>query len=325
LGSRIIGLGMYAPPKELTNEDLEKMVDTSDSWIMERTGIKTRRIAEPGSACSDLCLESARRALADAGVSPSEIDIVVVGTCTPDMPLPSTACFLQQKIGAGRAFALDVSAACSGFLYALSTADAMIRAGRGKKALVVGGEILSTVTDFTDRNTCILFGDGAGAVVLSECPDGEGVLSCHLYSDGNLWELIYAPGGGTVHPYGPEVEEKRMHAIRLAGNEVFKQAVTRMAEVSLEALEKNGVSVSDITLVVPHQANMRIINAVGKRLGVPEEKVFVNLERFGNTSAASIPIALTEAREQGRFAKGDLVLLTAFGAGLTWGSALMRM
>ena len=325
MGSRIIGLGMYAPPKELTNEDLEKMVDTSDSWIMERTGIKTRRIAEPGSACSDLCLEAARRALADARVSPSEIDIIVVGTCTPDMPLPSTACFLQHKIGSGRAFALDVSAACSGFLYALSTADAMIRVGRGKKALVVGGEILSTVTDFTDRNTCILFGDGAGAVVLSECPEGEGVMSCHLYSDGNLWELIYAPGGGTVHPYGPEVEEKRMHAIRLAGNEVFKQAVTRMAEVSLEALEKSGVSVSDIALVVPHQANMRIINAVGKRLGVPEEKVFINLERFGNTSAASIPIALTEAREQGRFAKGDLVLLTAFGAGLTWGSALMRM
>lgn len=325
VGSKIIGLGMYAPPKELTNEDLEKMVDTSDSWIMERTGIRSRRIAEPGSACSDLCLEAARHALADAGVNPSEIDILVVGTCTPDMPLPSTACFLQHKIGAGRAFALDVSAACAGFLYALSTADAMIRAGRGKKALVVGGEILSTVTDFTDRNTCILFGDGAGAVVLSQCPEGEGVLSCHLYSDGNLWELIYAPGGGTVHPYGPEVAEKRMHAIRLAGNEVFKQAVTRMAEVSIEALEKNGVSVSDIALVVPHQANMRIINAVGKRLGVAEEKVFVNLERFGNTSAASIPIALTEAREQGRFAKGDLVLLTAFGAGLTWGSALLRM
>jgi 3-oxoacyl-[acyl-carrier-protein] synthase-3 len=325
VGSKIIGLGMYAPPKELTNEDLEKMVDTSDSWIMERTGIRTRRIAEPGSACSDLCLEAARHALADAGISPSEIDIIIVGTCTPDMPLPSTACFLQHKIGAGRAFALDVSAACAGFLYALSTADAMIRAGRGKKALVVGGEILSTVTDFTDRNTCILFGDGAGAVVLSECLDGEGLLSCHLYSDGTLWELIYAPGGGTVHPYGPEVEEKRMHAIRLAGNEVFKQAVTKMAEVSIEALEKNGVGISDVALMVPHQANMRIISAVGKRLGIPEERVFVNLERFGNTSAASVPIALTEAREQGRFSKGDLVLLTAFGAGLTWGSALMRM
>jgi len=325
LGSRIIGLGMYAPPKELTNEDLEKMVDTSDSWIMERTGIKTRRFAEPGTACSELCLEAARRALADAGVSPSEVDIIVVGTCTPDMPLPSTACFLQHKIGAGRAFAMDVNAACSGFLYALSTADAMIRAGRGKKALVVGADILTTAVDFTDRNTCILFGDGAGAALLSEGADGEGVLSCHLYSDGSLWELIYAPGGGTVHPYGPEYVEKRMHAIRLAGNEVFKHAVTRMAEVSLEALQKNGVEISDIALFVPHQANMRIISAVGKRLGVPAEKVFVNVERFGNTSAASIPIALAEARERGKLAKGDLVLLAAFGGGLTWASALVRM
>jgi 3-oxoacyl-[acyl-carrier-protein] synthase-3 len=325
VGSKIIGLGMYAPPRELTNKDLEKMVDTSDSWIMERTGIKTRRIAEPGSACSDLCLEAARRALADAGTSPSEIDIIVVGTCTPDMPLPSTACFLQKKIGASRAFALDVNAACSGFLYSLTTADALIRARRGKKALVVGGEILSSVTDFTDRNTCILFGDGAGAVVLSECPDDEGVLSIHLHSDGNLWDLIYAPGGGTVHPYGPEVAENRMHAIRLAGNETFKQAVTRMAEVAREALQHNNVSLSDINLFVPHQANMRIISAVGKRLGVPEEKVFVNLERYGNTSAASVPIALAEARDQGRLAKGDLLLIATFGAGLTWGSALVRM
>ena len=321
----MIGLGMYAPPKTLTNDELEKMVDTSDSWITERTGIKLRRIAEPRTACSDLCLEASKRALADAGISPSEIDIIVVGTCTPDMPLPSTACFLQMKLGAGRAFALDVNAACSGFLYALSAADAMIRAGRGKKALVVGGEILSTVTDYTDRNTCILFGDGAGAVVLSECPEGEGVLSCHLHSDGNLWELIYAPGGGTVHPFGPEVVENRMHAIRMAGNETFKQAVTRMVEVSLEALQHNHVDISDVALFLPHQANMRIINAVGKRLGISEDRVFVNLERYGNTSAASVPIALAEAREQGRFAKGDLLLLASFGAGLTWGSALVRM
>ena len=321
----MIGLGMYAPPKTLTNDELEKMVDTSDSWITERTGIKLRRIAEPRTACSDLCLEASKRALADAGISPSEIDIIVVGTCTPDMPLPSTACFLQMKLGAGRAFALDLNAACSGFLYSLSAADAMIRAGRGKKALVVGGEILSTVTDYTDRNTCILFGDGAGAVVLSECPDGEGVLSCHLHSDGSLWELIYAPGGGTVHPYGPEVAENRMHAIRMAGNETFKQAVTRMVEVSLEALQHNRVDISDVALFLPHQANMRIINAVGKRLGISEDRVFVNLERYGNTSAASVPIALAEAREQGRFAKGDLLLLASFGAGLTWGSALVRM
>ena len=325
MGSRMIGLGMYAPPKTLTNDELEKMVDTSDSWITERTGIKLRRIAEPRTACSDLCLEASKRALADAGISPSEIDIIVVGTCTPDMPLPSTACFLQMKLGAGRAYALDLNAACSGFLYSLSAADAMIRAGRGKKALVVGGEILSTVTDYTDRNTCILFGDGAGAVVLSECPDGEGVLSCHLHSDGSLWELIYAPGGGTVHPYGPEVAENRMHAIRMAGNETFKQAVTKMVEVSLEALQHNRVDISDVALFLPHQANMRIINAVGKRLGISEGRVFVNLERYGNTSAASVPIALAEAREQGRFAKGDLLLLASFGAGLTWGSALVRM
>ena len=325
MGSKIVGLGMFAPPKALSNDDLEKMVDTSDSWITERTGIRSRRIAEPRTATSDLCLEAARRAMADAGVDASGIDIIVVGTCTPDMPLPSTACFLQMKLGAAGAFALDVNAACSGFLYSLTTADALIRAGRGKKALVVGGEILSTVTDFTDRNTCILFGDGAGAVVIAECPDGEGVLSCHLHSDGNLWNLIYAPGGGTVHPFGPEVEEKRMHAIRLAGNETFKQAVTRMVECAQEALAHNGATIDDISLFVPHQANMRIINAVGKRLGVPEEKVFVNLERYGNTSAASVPIALTEARDQGRLSKGDLLLISTFGAGLTWGSALVRM
>lgn len=318
-------MGMYAPPKTLTNDDLERLVETTDSWITERTGIKVRRLAESGAATSDLCVEAARRALEDAGVDASDLDIVVVGTCTPDMPLPSTACFLQMKIGATRAFALDLNAACSGFLYSLATADALIRAGRGKTALVVGGEILSSVTDYTDRGTCILFGDGAGAAVLAECPDGQGVLSCHLHSDGNLWELIHAPGGGTVHPWGPEVAENRMHAIRMAGNETFKHAVTKMAEVAQEALGQNGVSVSDLALFVPHQANMRIINAVGKRLGIPAEKVFVNLEKYGNTSAASVPIALAEAREQGRIGPGDLVLLAAFGAGLTWGAALVRM
>ena len=200
MASKIVGLGMYAPPKELTNLDLEKLVDTNDAWITERTGIRSRHIAEPGFPTSDLCVEAARKALDDAGVDPAEIDIVVVGTITPDMPFPSTACFLQAKIGATNAYAMDLSAACSGFVYSLSTADALIRAGRGKKALVVGSEILSTVVDYTDRSTCILFGDGAGAVVLSECPEGEGVLSCHLHSDGNLWQLIQCPGGGTLHP-----------------------------------------------------------------------------------------------------------------------------
>ncbi len=325
MGSKIIGLGMFAPPKILTNEQLERIVDTNDAWITERTGIKERHIAEGGTPNSDVAVEAARRALADAGVDPGDIDIIVVGTCTPDMPLPSTACFLQMKLGATRAFAVDMNAACSGFLYSLSTADALIRAGRGKKALVLGSEILSSVTNYTDRATCILFGDGAGAVVLSECPEDDGILSCHLHSDGRLWELIHAPGGGTLHPYSPETSDDHMHCIRMLGNETFKHAVTKLVEVAVEALERNKVPVSDVSLFVPHQANQRIITAVGKRLGIPDDRVYVNLERYGNTSAASIPIALAEARANGRLNKGDLVLLAAFGAGLTWGSALVRM
>lgn len=323
MASKIVGLGMYAPPKELTNLDLEKLVDTNDNWITERTGIRTRHIAEPRSATSDLCVEAARKALQDADVDPMELDIVVVGTISPDLTFPATACLLQGKIGATRAYAMDLSAACSGFVYSLSVADALIRAGRGKKALVVGSEILSSMVDYTDRSTCILFGDGAGAVVLSECPEGEGILSCHMHSDGNLWQLIQCPGGGTLHPYSPEMKEKRF--IRMMGNETFKHAVLRMVEVSREALDRSGVCIDDVNLFIPHQANMRIIQAVGKRLGVPEERVFVNLEQYGNTSSASIPIALAEAKAQGRFAAGDLVLVVAFGGGLTWGSALLRM
>ncbi|MBI5576656.1 MAG: ketoacyl-ACP synthase III [Deltaproteobacteria bacterium] len=325
MGSKIVGVGKFAPPKIMTNEDFAKLVDTSDEWISTRTGIKERHIAEPGTPTSDLCLEASRRALKDAGIDPKELDLIVVGTLTPDMPFPSTGCFLQMKLGANGSYAMDVSAACSGFIYALSVADAMIRSGRGKKALVVGAEILSSVVDFTDRGTCILFGDGAGAAVLSECGDGDGVLSCHLHSDGNLWELIHCPGGGTVDPCNPGTSTVRTNFIRMSGNETFKHAVTRMAEVSMEALERNGASVSDVSLFIPHQANMRIIKAVGKRIGIPDEKVYVNLERYGNTSAASIPIALAEAREKGRYSKGDLVLLAAFGGGLTWGSALLRM
>ncbi|MBP2678558.1 MAG: fabH-2 [Deltaproteobacteria bacterium] len=325
MASKIVGLGMYAPQKELTNFDLEKMVDTSDTWITERTGIRSRHIAEPGTANSDLCVEAARRALDDAGVDAADLDLVIVGTITPDMPFPSSACFLQAKIGATRAYAMDLSAACSGFVYSLSVADALIRAGRAKKALVVGSEILSSMVDYTDRSTCILFGDGAGATVLSECPEGEGVLSCHLHSDGNLWQLIQCPGGGTVNPYSPEMMEQRLHSIRMAGNETFKHAVLKMVEVSREALDRNGVGIDDVKLFIPHQANLRIIQVVGKRLGIPGERVFVDLERYGNTSAASIPIAMAEAKEQGRFAPGDLVLAVAFGGGLTWASALMRM
>lgn len=326
LGSKIIGTGMHAPPRTLTNLDLERMVQTSDSWIMERTGIKERHVADRGTATSDLCLEAARRALDDAGQDGSGLDIIIVGTCTPDMPLPSTACFLQTKLGLqNHACAMDLNAACSSFVYAVSVADALIRAGRGKKALVLGSEILSSIIDYEDRATCILFGDGAGAVVLEECPDGEGILSCDLHADGGLWELIYCPGGGTANPYGPETVAEKMHFLRMAGNETFKHAVTRLTEVSQRALARNGVSGDDVALFVPHQANLRIIGAVGKRLGIPEDRVYVNLERYGNTSAASIPIALDEAKRQGRIRKGDLVLIAAFGAGLTWGSALIRM
>lgn len=325
MGAKIVGLGRFAPPKTLSNKDLETIVETSDDWITERTGIKVRHIAENGSATSDLCLEAARKALADAGVEPEDLDFLLVGTCTPDMPLPSTACFLQMKLGARNAFAVDLNAACSGFVYSLTTADALIRAGRGKKGLVVGGEILSSVTDYTDRATCILFGDGAGAAVVSACPDGEGILSCHLHSDGFLWELIHAPGGGTVHPYGPDTGNRWKHAIRMSGNEVYKHAVTKLVEVAQEALAHNGMEVSDVSLFIPHQANKRIIDAVGKRLGIPAERVFLNLAQYGNTSSASIPIAMAEAKEQGRLREGDRVLLAAFGGGLTWGSALLRM
>jgi len=325
VASKIVGLGMYAPPKKMTNQDLEKLVETSDSWIMERTGVKSRRIAELGAANSDMGLLASQKALADAGVRADEIDLIVVGTCTPDMPIPSTACFLQKKLGARNAFAFDLNAACSGFLYSLSVADALIRAGRGKKALVLGSEILSSVTDYTDRSTCILFGDGSGAAVLAECPEGEGILSCHLQSDGNLWELIYCPGGGTVNPLTPDLISRRMIYIRMQGNETFKHAVTKMADVAQKALAHNGCTVDDVALFIPHQANLRIVSAVGKRLGVGPDRVFVNLERYGNTSAASVPIALAEAKAQGRIRSGDLVLLVAFGAGLTWGSALMRM
>jgi 3-oxoacyl-[acyl-carrier-protein] synthase-3 len=325
VASKIVGLGMHAPPKKLTNHDLEKLVETSDSWILERTGIRSRRIADSGGANSDLALIASKRALADAGVRPEDIDLIVVGTCTADMPLPSTACFLQTKLGARNAYAMDVNAACSGFIYSLSVADALIRAGRAKKALVLGSEILSSIVDYTDRSTCILFGDGAGAAVLAECAEGDGILSCHLQSDGGLWELIHCPGPGTVNPLTPDLISRRMMYLRMSGNETFKHAVTKMADVAMKALSQNGLKVDDVALLIPHQANLRIINAVGKRLGVPPGRVFVNLEQYGNTSSASIPIALSEAKAQGRLMAGDLALLVAFGAGLTWASALIRM
>jgi 3-oxoacyl-[acyl-carrier-protein] synthase-3 len=300
------------------------MVDTSDQWILDRTGIRERHIAEAGTATSDLAAEAARRALADAGRTAEEVDLIILGTLSPDMPFPSTACFVQQKIGAANAYAMDVEAACSGFIYALSVADALIRVGRGKVALVIGAEIVSSVVDYSDRTTCVLFGDGAGAAVVEPCPDGEGVLSCHLHSDGNNWHFIQAPVGGTVTPF-IEGEPLMGKTLRMAGNETFRYAVTRMGEVCTEALEAAGLAVADVDLVVAHQANQRIVSAVGKRLGVDPAKVYLNVDRFGNTSAATIPICLAELKEQGRLAPGTVVLLVAFGAGITWGAALLRM
>jgi 3-oxoacyl-[acyl-carrier-protein] synthase-3 len=324
MGTKITGVGMYVPPRVLTNADLERMVDTSDQWILDRTGIRERHIAEAGTATSDLAAEAARRALADAGRTAEDVDLIILGTLSPDMPFPSTACFVQQKIGALNAYAMDVEAACSGFIYALSVADALIRVGRGKIALVIGAEIVTSVVDYSDRTTCVLFGDGAGAAVVEPCPDGEGVLSCHLHSDGNNWHFIQAPVGGTVTPF-IEGEPLMGKTLRMAGNETFRYAVTRMGEVCTEALEAAGLAVADVDLVVAHQANQRIVSAVGKRLGVDPAKVYLNVDRFGNTSAATIPICLAELKEQGRLAPGTVVLLVAFGAGITWGAALLRM
>jgi 3-oxoacyl-[acyl-carrier-protein] synthase-3 len=324
MGSRITGTGMYVPPKVLANADFERMVDTSDQWIVERTGIRERHVAEPGTATSDLAAEAARRALADAGRTAEEIDLILVGTVSPDMPFPSTACFVQEKLGAVNAFAMDLHAGCTGFVYCLSVADALLRAGRGKRALVIGAEIISSYVDYTDRNTCVLFGDGAGAVVLEPGGEGEGILSCSLHTDGTKWNLIQAPVGGTVTPWD-EGAPRKGKTVRMAGNETFRHAVTRMGEVCAEVLGAAGMTAGDVDLVVPHQANRRIVDAVGKRLDVDPAKVYLNLDRFGNTSAATIPICLAELKGQGRLAPGTTVLLVAFGAGLTWGAALLRM
>jgi 3-oxoacyl-[acyl-carrier-protein] synthase-3 len=315
---------MYVPPKVLTNADFERMVDTTDQWIVERTGIRERHIAEAGTPTSDLAVEAARRALADAGRSPEEVDLIVLGTFTPDMPFPATSCFIQKKLGAVNAYAMDLAAACTGFIYSLSVADALIRAGRGKVALVIGAEIVSSVVDYADRSTCVLFGDGAGAVVLEAGPDGEGVLSCHLHTDGDKWNFIECPVGGTITPY-VDGEPLKGRTLRMQGNETFRYAVTRMGEVCQEALAANGITVDAVDVMVPHQANQRIVSAVGKRIGVDPARVYLNVDRYGNTSAATIPICLAELKAQGRLAPGTTVLLVAFGAGITWGAALLRM
>lgn len=321
--ARITGTGSYAPAKVLTNADLEKMVATSDEWITERTGIRERRLAGPGEACSDLAVTAAQCALAAANVRAEDLDLILLATCTGDFPLPATACLIQHRLGATRAAACDLSAACCGFVYALSVADAYVRTGM-RHVLVIGSEVMSAITDWTDRNTCILFGDGAGAAVVSASEGDRGILSTHLRSDGGLWELIAVPGGGSRLPPSEKVVAEKLNCIKMKGNETFKVAVRMLEEVARETLAANGLRVEDLDLYVPHQANVRILRAVAERLGLPLEKMMLNLDRYGNTSAASIPIALDEAVRQGRIQEGSLVMLGAFGAGLTWASALVR-
>ncbi len=321
--ARISGTGSYAPERVMTNTDLEQLVATSDDWIRERTGIRERRIAAPGQACSDLGMIAAERALKAAGVGASELDMILVATCTPDMPLPSTACLLQHRLGATRAAACDIAAACCGFVYALGMADAYVRTGL-RHVLVVGSEVMSAITDWTDRNTCILFGDGAGAAVVSAFEGVGGILSTHLHSDGTLSDLILVPGGGSrICPSGEMLSERAQY-IKMKGNETFKVAVRTLEEVARETLAAHHMEVEDLDLYIPHQANLRIIKAVADRLRLPLEKVVLNMDRYGNTSAASVPLALDEAVREGRVKEGQLVMLGAFGAGLTWASALIR-
>lgn len=324
-GVHIIGTGSYVPKQVLTNRDLERMVETSDEWIRARTGIRERRLADQDEAVSDLAYQASLIALDEADVAPSELDLVVVATVTPDTPLPAAACHLQHRLGARRAAAFDLNAACSGFIYSLSVAEQYLRTGRYETILVVGAEILSRITDWSDRNTCVLFGDGAGAVVLKASPDtNRGIISNHLYSDGGMADYLIVPGGGSRIPMTEEVLRERLNCIHMRGNETYKVAVRAMSDVALEALESNGYSTADVDYLIPHQANKRIVDAVGRRLGIPKERVWINIDRFGNTSAASIPIALDESRRAGLIGEGDLVLLVSMGAGLTWGSTLIR-
>ncbi len=324
----IIATGSYMPEKVLTNEDLSKLVDTSDEWITSRTGIKERRIAADDEATSDLATKAALKALEAAGIPATELDLIIVATVTPDMFFPSTACMVQKKLGASNATCFDISAACSGFLYALQVARHFINSGTRGTALVIGAEKLSTLVNWSDRNTCVLFGDGAGAVILkhdceSETPTPGRLLGSVMGSDGNLTDLLKVPGGGSAMPITSENVASRANTIHMEGRETFKHAVTRMCQATEQALTQSGLTAADISLVIPHQANARIISAIADRLHLPEEKVFMNLQHYGNTSAATIPVALDEAARSGRLKTGDVVLLVAFGGGFTWASTVV--
>jgi 3-oxoacyl-[acyl-carrier-protein] synthase-3 len=322
--ARITGTGSYVPEKVLTNQDIEKFLDTNDEWIRARTGISERHIAADGEQTSDLATRAAERAMEMAGVSAEDLDLIVVGTITGDYPWPATACIVQGNLGAKNAGAFDVSAACSGFLYALSCAIDRVEAGRCKKALVIGAEVLSRIVNWEDRNTCILFGDAAGAVIVEAGEGDRGILSTHLHADGTQLELLYQPGFGTKHMPSVEAIKEKNYFLQMQGNEVFKVAVRSMSEVANIALQANGMTAEDVDLFIPHQANIRILNATAKKIGLKEEQVYINVNRFGNTSGATIPLALDEANRAGRLKEGDVVLLDAFGGGFTWAATLLR-
>jgi 3-oxoacyl-[acyl-carrier-protein] synthase III len=323
--SVILGTGSELPTKVITNHDLERIVDTSDEWITVRTGIKERRILEDGKGSADMAYEAAKRALADANVAPEELDAIIMATVTADYQMPSGACVLEDKLGARGVFSFDVGAACAGFLNALAVADCFIQTGKIRKALVVGADTLSRVLNWQDRGTCILFGDGAGAVVLGASQNGNGILSTKLRTDGAYAKTLYIPAGGSLRPATLDTVQRHEHTLTMNGKEVFKIAVRSMEEISRQAVEEAGVDIEEISLVIPHQANKRIIAALAERLGVPMERVVVNVEKYGNTSAASIPVALDEAKRQGRVKPGDILLFNAFGSGFAWGAAVVKV
>ena len=320
----IVGTGSYVPERILTNAELEKMVETTDEWIVTRSGIRERHIAAPQEAASDLGAEAARRALASAGIAPESVQLIIVATISPDMVFPCTACLVQTRIGATNAVCFDIEAACSGFLYAVEVAEQFISSGTVDTALVIGAEKLSSITDWQDRSTCVLFGDGAGAVVLQARGDRFGIVRTVMGSDGSLSELLHIPAGGSRMPASAETVQNRLHYMKMGGREVFKHAVTKMSEAATTVLSRCGLTVNDVDCVVPHQANLRIIQAIGDKLNVPIEKFYVNLDRFGNMSGASIPVALDEAVRRGRIKRHDLVLFVAFGGGFTWGASLLE-
>src|SRR5271168_3837454 len=324
IAAKISGVAGYVPPKVLTNADLEKMVATNDEWIRSRTGILERHIADSATATSHLATEAANLLLAQTKTDPGEIDLIIVASVTPDMMFPATACLVQDRIGAKRACGFDLSAACSGFAYALTVGAQFVGSGAHKKVLVIGSDKMSSILDYTDRATCILFGDGAGAVLLEPASDGEGILDFEHDVDGSGGQYLYQPGGGSLNPATAETVAKKMHVVHQEGSQVFKYAARRMAEMSTKLLERNGFTKDDLALLVPHQANLRIIRAAQERLGLDDSKVMVNIDRYGNTTAATIPLGLCDAVSQGRLHKGALVMLLAVGAGYTSGAMLLR-